>query len=60
MPNLTLISRKSTEEEIIEETEEINLPTFDIIIHTEDSWFQDMIDEQTAAIEKIKRDHNLH
>lgn len=56
---LQLIKEKSTVEEIAEEVEEIELPRFDIIEFEEDSWFSDMIEEQTAAIEKIRRDNNL-
>lgn len=60
MTTLTLIKSRPLEEQLKDELEEIELPMFDIIVHTEDSWFQDMILEQEAAIEKIKRDHNLH
>jgi len=59
MTNLELITNLSTEEEIEEELDEINLPDFDIILYEESTWFDDMISEQTAAIEKIKRDNNL-
>ncbi len=59
MTNLELITNLSTEEEIEDELDEINLPDFDIIVHEESSWFDDMLEEQTAAIEKIKRDNNL-
>ena len=62
---LQLIKNKSTEEEIIEEVEDIELPHFDIIVHTEDdlfegNWFTDMMEEQEEAIKQIKRDHNIH
>lgn len=59
MTNLELITNLSTEEEIEEELDEINLPDFDIILYEESTWFESMIEEQTAAIEKIKRDNNL-
>lgn len=60
MANLTLISSKSTDEETKEELEEIELPFFDIIVHEDETWFTDLIEEQNALIEKIKRDHNLN
>lgn len=60
MPSLTLIDSKSDDEKIKKEIEEIQLPLFDIIIHEDESWFEEMITEQNDVIEKIKRDHNIH
>jgi len=59
MTDLECITSTSSEEEIEDELEEIGLPGFDIIVHEDDDWFSDMMDEQNAAIEKIKRDNNL-
>lgn len=60
MTKLTLINSKPVNEQIEEEIEEIQLPLFDIIVHEESTWFEDMITEQNEAIERIKRDHNIH
>lgn len=59
MAKFELITSKSREEEIEEEVTELELPFFDIIVHEDETWFDDMIDEQNALIEKIKRDNNL-
>lgn len=62
MADLKLINSKSTEEEILEEVEEIGLPEFEILESEEDeSWFQEMIDELNEMIRKDKDyESNMH
>jgi hypothetical protein len=51
MTKLTIINSKPINKEIEEELEEIGLPNFDIIVHEDDTWFDDKIKE----IEEIRR-----
>ena len=48
MTKFRLIESKSLEEEI----EEIELPTFDIIVHEEETWFE-------RAVRQIKEDEQI-
>lgn len=52
MTNLELITNLSTEEEIEEELDEINLPDFDIILYEESTWFSDVIEDLEKEIKK--------
>jgi len=52
MANLELIKDKSTREEIEDEVEEIQLPLFDITIHDDETWFQNMIKEINEMIKQ--------
>lgn len=56
MTNIKLVPNKTTEQEI----EEIELPTFDIIVHEEDTWFNDAIEQQEEEIRRINKDNSLH
>jgi hypothetical protein len=62
MADLKLINSKSTEEEILEEVEEIGLPEFEILESEEDeTWFQEMIDEFNEMVRKDKENEsNMH
>lgn len=51
MTKLTLINSKPINTELEEEMEEIGLPNFDIIVHEEETWF----DEKIKEIEELNR-----
>jgi len=53
MPKLTIVPSIPVEEEIRDRVQEIDMPGFDIIPYEEDTWFEDMIEEQEDAIRRI-------
>lgn len=53
MPKLTIVPSILVEEEIKDRAQEIDMPSFDIIPYEEDTWFDDMIQEQEEAIRRI-------
>lgn len=54
MTKLTLIKSKPLDEQITDDFNTIELPTFDIIEHEDETWFTEMIEELNDMIKKDK------
>lgn len=57
---LELVKSSPVEEVLEDEINTIELPEYDIIVHVDRSWFEQMILDQQNIIERLKKDTSLN